>query len=655
MNTLGSDSRIGGDSVAQPKSRDSRTVAEWLWPLMVGGAALFAISALVYYRINPELEATSFLQHTIVGIYNVFGLAPSVVFFLMVFAWSSIWAVTGIIERPLARLGRLLVMALMVAVFLNLRSAGVSSGDHTGAFGSWIAERLVIGIGYVFSLVLVGPAMFASMMLATDWFFSEWFERDRKTTNFQEGEEGVEDGVTDHLRRLSGVASRPESGPTPEAGAATAVDLAVGDDGVDHSEIAAQLQRADAFGTSSVAEDVEAEDVEAEDVEAEDAEAEDADGDAEIVPTRPLSYSGRRLQRAERRIREDEAVEAQAVENIESEAAEAVSVPPPSSGAVMVTEEELESLFDEDAVAAPDQADARATDDGLAEDGLAEDVVDAESEDELEDEFEEGDELEDGEESEDDDELEDGEESEDDDELEDGEESEDDDELEDDEESEDDDELEDDEESEDDDELEDDEESEDDGELEDDEEFEDEDEESVDESETEYAEFDGEHEAAEASDVNEDEEVFVTDDGLESEGAISEEESFVTESAASVEELVSEDLPSAAEPAIAVVDEQIEQEEVVSVPRPDEVPAVALPTPPAVRDSAESFSTRQQKLFGSQVDDDLMVEAVELVDSGRRTTATLLQRKLRIDYELAVEVLSELTTRGLVSDDHDRS
>ena len=602
MNTLGSDSRIGGDSVAQPKSRDSRTVAEWLWPLMVGGAALFAISALVYYRINPELEATSFLQHTIVGIYNVFGLAPSVVFFLMVFAWSSIWAVTGILERPLARLGRLLVMALMVAVFLNLRSAGVSSGDHTGAFGSWIAERLVIGIGYVFSLVLVGPAMFASMMLATDWFFSEWFERDRKTTNFQEGEEGVEDGVTDHLRRLSGVASRPESGPTPEAGAATAVDVAVGDDGVDHSEIAAQLQRADAFGTSSVVEDV---------------EAEDADGDAEIVPTRPLSYSGRRLQRAERRIREGEAVEAQTVENIESEAAEAVSVPPPSSGAVMVTEEELESLFDEDAVAAPDQADARATDDGLAEDGLAEDVeaslavaeddeddVDAESEDELEDEFEEGDELEDDEESEDDDELED--------------------------------------------ELE---ESEDDEEFED----EDEDEESVDESETEYAEFDGEHEAAEASDVNEDEEVFVTDDGLESEGAISEEESFVTESAASVEEFVAEDLPSAAEPAIAVVDEQIEQEEVVSIPRPDEVPAVALPTPPAVRDSAESFSTRQQKLFGSQVDDDLMVEAVELVNSGRRTTATLLQRKLRIDYELAVEVLSELTTRGLVSDDHDRS
>ena len=147
MNTLGSDSRIGGDSVAQSKSRDSRTVAEWLWPLMVGGAALFAISALVYYHITPELEVSGFLQHAIVGIYDWFGLAPSVLFFLVAFAWSSIWAVTGILERPVDRLGRLLVMALMVGVFLNLGSSAGSPVGHTGAFGAWVASRLVVGIG----------------------------------------------------------------------------------------------------------------------------------------------------------------------------------------------------------------------------------------------------------------------------------------------------------------------------------------------------------------------------------------------------------------------------------------------------------------------------------------------------------------------------
>ena len=67
------------------------------------------------------------------------------------------------------------------------------------------------------------------------------------------------------------------------------------------------------------------------------------------------------------------------------------------------------------------------------------------------------------------------------------------------------------------------------------------------------------------------------------------------------------------------------------------------------------MSSRQQKLFGTHLDEGLLAEATELVASGRRTTATLLQRKLRIDYELAVEVLAELTTRGLVSGDEDRS
>ncbi|MGK0263668.1 MAG: hypothetical protein ACI8UD_002320, partial [Planctomycetota bacterium] len=242
VNTLGSDSKIEGDSVsppisvASPKSRDSRTVAEWLWPLMAGGVALFAISALVYFHIVKP-EPASFLQHTIARVYEWFGLAPSVVFFLMVFAWSSIWAVTGILERPLARLGRLLIMALMVGVFLNLGSGGVSSDVHTGAFGAWIASRLVIGIGYVFSIVLVGPAMFASLMLATDWFFSEWFERDRKTTNF---ETGVEPGVTDHLRSLSEVANRPQGHSDSGSTAGTGVSAAAVE-GVDQAEIAAQL------------------------------------------------------------------------------------------------------------------------------------------------------------------------------------------------------------------------------------------------------------------------------------------------------------------------------------------------------------------------------------------------------------------------------
>ena len=77
-----------------------------------------------------------------------------------------------------------------------------------------------------------------------------------------------------------------------------------------------------------------------------------------------------------------------------------------------------------------------------------------------------------------------------------------------------------------------------------------------------------------------------------------------------------------------------------------------LPTQPEVRDSS---SSRQQKLFGGGVDQGLIDEAIEVLGSGRRMTATLLQRKLRIDYELAVEVLAELAHRGLVAGDGDRS
>ena len=207
VNTLGSDPRLRGESTATSTTRDSRTVAEWLWPFLAQGVALFSISALLYSHFyRAEIEPTSLLQHVVIGLYDVFGLAPSIVFFLMVFAWSSIWLFTGILERPLMRLAKLCVMAVMLGVFFNLGSGGVVEDSHTGSFGAWVASRLVVGVGYLPSIVLVWPTMFASVMLATDWFFTDWFERDRKTTNF---EVGVEDEVTDHLRSLSGVVENP--------------------------------------------------------------------------------------------------------------------------------------------------------------------------------------------------------------------------------------------------------------------------------------------------------------------------------------------------------------------------------------------------------------------------------------------------------------
>ena len=167
VNTLGPDPRFGGESIATSQSRDSRTVAEWLWPFLAQGVALFSISALFYSHFHrAAIEPSSLLQHAVIGLYDVFGLAPSVVFFLMVFAWSSIWLFSGILEKPLLRLTKLFVMVLMLGVFFNLGSGGVAADSHTGSLGAWIASRLVVGIGYLPSIVLVWPTMFASVMLA---------------------------------------------------------------------------------------------------------------------------------------------------------------------------------------------------------------------------------------------------------------------------------------------------------------------------------------------------------------------------------------------------------------------------------------------------------------------------------------------------------
>ena len=63
---------------------------------------------------------------------------------------------------------------------------------------------------------------FASLLLATDWFFSEWFERARKTPPLDGGVEGA---VTDHLRGLSDIANKPGQVGADAEAAAKAVTI----------------------------------------------------------------------------------------------------------------------------------------------------------------------------------------------------------------------------------------------------------------------------------------------------------------------------------------------------------------------------------------------------------------------------------------------
>jgi DNA segregation ATPase FtsK/SpoIIIE-like protein len=73
----------------------------------------------------------------------------------------------------------------------------------------------------------------------------------------------------------------------------------------------------------------------------------------------------------------------------------------------------------------------------------------------------------------------------------------------------------------------------------------------------------------------------------------------------------------------------VDGEAVVQIPRPPE-------------------GIRQQRLFQSRIDEDLIQEAIELVTSTRRVSATFLQRQLRIDFEQAMEVLGSLAHRGVI-------
>jgi ribosomal protein S25 len=182
-----------------------------LWPLVPIGAAVFCLSALIYFRIQYEVvQVRSAMQVMIAGIYQAIGFAPAVMFFLLLLTWSSIWFVTGRLDRPLVRVGRLLAMAVMMGVFLNLGDGGVAAATHKGVVGAWLAGCLVSAIGYYPSIVLVWAVTFASLLLATDFFFSDSFERLRLRPRT---EVGVEASVTDHLRGLGALAPVVEPMP----------------------------------------------------------------------------------------------------------------------------------------------------------------------------------------------------------------------------------------------------------------------------------------------------------------------------------------------------------------------------------------------------------------------------------------------------------
>lgn len=95
------------------------------------------------------------------------------------------------------------------------------------------------------------------------------------------------------------------------------------------------------------------------------------------------------------------------------------------------------------------------------------------------------------------------------------------------------------------------------------------------------------------------------------------------------------------EPAAeAAAAESPADEPLVAIPRPD----VLVGRPPHVEPEV-----RQQDLFATRVDEALVQEAIDVVIGARRASVSFLQRKLRIDYDTASQVLAELASRGVIA------
>lgn len=98
-----------------------------------------------------------------------------------------------------------------------------------------------------------------------------------------------------------------------------------------------------------------------------------------------------------------------------------------------------------------------------------------------------------------------------------------------------------------------------------------------------------------------------------------------------------------------VVEDDVDEDEVVAEPAAEtDARAASAEDEPVVAIPRADESPRQKSLFGNAADEALLREAQEICESSHRPSAVLLQRKLRIDFELARAVLAQLAERGIV-------
>lgn len=520
----------------QPTQPPTPTVAERMWQFLPAGLSVLSLSALVYYHLqlrHGPVEPTSALQYLYASLYAALGLAPAVMFFLLVAVWSVIWSVRGVLERPLSKLVRLVAMTLMIGIWVNLGDGGVAPALHKGAIGAWFAEALHGSFGYWPSLLLVGAMTIASVMLATDFLFADLFEQIRTDASRRAAEVGVEPQASEHLKGLASTPTPPSvlpplrsESPPPAANedpsaafaeAIAAAARAVADREPDAARVPSAVAPADTRDAPTPL------------------------AEADESPARPTTYEERRRLREARRwgrIQDDGWVptspESQEIDNAEAQvAAETAAV--------------REVVGDRD-VAEAVAAEPMAGDAGTA---------------------------------------------------------------------------------------------------------------AADEPAEQAADLPfgaapwSPHETEESASPEASPEAAAADPAVPAHAASAFVDPLWSTPAAPSEPAYELPVPESAPADRGEVTAAAAAEPIVAIPRPEPLPEPAIV--PVVRDVEEQSAVRQQSLFGDGLDQELVQEATDLVVGSRRASASFLQRKLRIDYPLAVELLAELAARGVVALEGDAS
>ena len=152
----------------------------WLrWPLAVAGliavASAFFLAAATTLRLRDGAGATGFPASMVRRTLELFGFESTFMVAALLMVWCSVWFFTGRFERPVGRLLRIAGLGFCLAVLVGMRADGHAGGEIGAAIAARLTSLAFVPQGLV--AVVVGVAVIAALLLATDFFFFGHFKR----------------------------------------------------------------------------------------------------------------------------------------------------------------------------------------------------------------------------------------------------------------------------------------------------------------------------------------------------------------------------------------------------------------------------------------------------------------------------------------------